>query len=313
MLHWRFWALICTLLSVTGCGTGVKVHNNLGPEVVTDLTDIVLDTKNIQCSSLGGKRVFTSFDSVQEDPEYREDINLFSGKLIKSKYEGSIEEHFKTAVDRILTDQCGAAIAAEAEDSDLVLRGHINRYYTQVLDYEKNGDESFFGPVDKEMTFDMKLSTILKVSSELNGEEYYYDHLVSMNKQVQYLKDQKAYFVIGFVADEAWTERYTIDYDDSYTLASGVTVNAIDTAMVVIMVPTIEINGHIDLYDPATLEVRTRIDLMTDDYDTVWTGRIQDDIKKEYIQLYGVPSGHLVILMYDYIKRTLERLANESV
>lgn len=304
--------LILTFI-LSGCSSNANYLkiDSLNSKNVTSTTDKVFKINNIKCDALRGKKVFASFENDQIKNDAFEDINIMTGDLIKKIYDGDINKDFETAFDRIIENHCNAIVTKNPANSDLSIKVNIKKYYSQVLDYKKSGDKTMWGMADKKMSITMSTSTVLNIDTTANNHKYYYDHLINFKNECEMIKDFIAYYVIGANVKFYNTQKFILNYDDLITIATGVVANTARMDAFIIPVTSQDISGHLDIYDPQTSNIDQKIKITTEDYDTIFTGRLNNSTKKEYIKLYGFQSGHLAILMYDYFKKTIERLNDD--
>jgi len=235
-------------------------------------------------------------------------------KIQKIKYEGNIGEDIKRQLDRVLNECCGSEIVNDKAQADITINADVEKYYSQILDLKKKGDESLAGiSGEKDVDVKVKWSSILSISNRINNdtEDWKYNHLLSLTYKETSKVSRGGVFLVNFKRNDMKAQSFIVDYDDEYTLATGSLVRTISrrTLGPFMVKPSIDIKGNLDIYDIDTMVIKKHLTIEEWDFDKTRGG--EKALKKEkqaYFDLYGSTPGNLKYLIYDYIKELIYKI-----
>lgn len=305
---------------ITGCATThsflvtrcpITVVTKFDASQFDSITDEIMELNRLECNNLKNKKIFTSFSVSQKEKDFLEDYDFSKGEVKKIEYDGNIGEDIKRKLDKVLTNCCGSEIVNDKAQADITINADVEKYYSQVLDLKKKGDDSFVGlSGEKRMNFRAKLSTVLSIinSFENDSDDWKYNHLLSLTKNRVEKVNRSGVLYVNFRMDFLDSYGFIVDYDDEYTIATGTLVSSIAQGSVGVFNtrPRCEYSGNIDIYDVDTMEVKKRVTL--DEWDVDARTRQIEKKKEQYFDIYSLTPGNLKYLIYDYIKQLIGKL-----
>ena len=281
------------------------------------VTDQIAELDRLECINLRNKKIFTNFTVSQQKEYFLEDFDLSEGKVKKIKYEGDIGEDIKRQLDRVLINCCGSVIENEKAQADITINADVEKYYSQVLDYKKKGDESLAG-ISGEKGIDVKgkASSILSITNRINNdnEDWKYNHLLSLTRTRTTKVNRSGVFLVKTKRELMVADGFIVDYDDEYTLVTGSVVSTTcnRTLGPFMVKPSFDIKGNLDIYDIDRMTIKKHLTLEECDFEKKWSGTVMKKEKKAYFDLYGSTNGNLQYLIYDYIKELIYKINREK-
>ncbi|WP_319467006.1 hypothetical protein [uncultured Trichococcus sp.] len=302
----RVAASLLLILMLAGCAS--KFNGDIIDEKRCDTIQGIMGYETLSENNFPYKKIYCDFEKAGE--MVVEEMNTTNRKLtkieIKEKELEDIEKVFKEA----LQDICPECVAKSEKEADIIIKSKIIRFVGHVKDFEISGDESaFFSGGDRRIK--LEYQSALTIETDIAGKASYFDHIVDLDLDMKF-HVEKMYAVLAANTKMRNTSEFVTKYD-SIPLATGAIIVAQEMgSFFAVPVMSNEMSGYVDIYDLSRLEVARHLDLATGDIDWWWTGRIQEDAKKEMIDLYSSGVGNLRYLIYDYIKNLLEEMRDAS-
>jgi len=302
-------AILIVLVWLTGCVPKIVVPTRFDSQQLNPKLDKILEIDKMDCGMLREKKIFTSFTANMPSKEFLETIAFPEQKVKKYKYTGNLAEDIKKKLDSVLTNHCGAKIANTIDDSDIALNGAIEKFYSQILEYQKEGDESLAGWGEKQMNFKLRASTVMSIINKFGNSDnnWKYEHLLTLNINKN-TKLKKSYYVVASKLHVLITFKNRLDYDDDITIAleSGVISTSQTFSIIPIPLPPgIDEKLKIEIYDVNTRNLKEEIMLNKEDFDGL--GRLKNP-EKDIEGLYFSTPGNFKILIYNYVKEIISKL-----
>lgn len=297
---------VCLLMLFIFAGCAPKFKGDIIDENRCDTIQGIMNYEEIAQGEHVHKKIYCDFEKSGE--MVVEDMNNQSLKKIQIE-EKEIED-IEAVFNNALYDICPNCVATSAKDADIVIKAKIIRFIGHIKNYETSGDEdAFFSGGNRRMQ--LNYQSALTIETDIAGKESYYDHIIDLELDRKW-NVEKMYAVVAANTAIRITTEFVTKYD-SMPLATGAVIIGQEVGSY-FAVPIIsnEMSGYIDIYDSSSLEVNRHLDLSTGDIDWWWTGKIEEDTKKEMIDLYSSGIGGLRFLVYDYIKTILKEVGNVS-
>ena len=298
----------CLLLVMMFAGCAPKFNGDIIDKKRCDTIQGIMKYEEVAEENNIQKKIYCDFQNAGE--MIVENMNMTNHKLkiidIKENEIKDIEGIFNDA----LNDLCPECVAPTENDADVVIKAKIIRLVGHVKNFEVTGDEnSAFTGGDKR--FKLEYQSALTIDTDIAGKGSYYDHIIDLDLDMK-LHIEKMYAVLAANTKMKKTSEFVTKYD-SIPLATGAIIIGQEMgSYFAVPVMSNEMSGYVDIYDLSSLEVDRHVDLSTGDIDWWWTGQIEEDAKKEMLDLYSSGVGNLRYLIYDYIKNLLEEVNNAS-
>ena len=298
-----FALIILATLILSGCSMHINVPTKYDLTQLNDTIDKLTEIDQIKCDGLKNKRISTIFIQNVKTEYFCEEVTFPEQQIIKFKYDGEIASDIKNKLDDVLKRYCNATIVKNTENPDILINATIDRFYSQILDYKKEGDESslgMFSSGETEKKFKRKSGSVLTARNSINnGEEWKYDHMLSLKKDFV-SKVKKVYSGIFMQQDMVMTKTIKIDYDDEVTLATYIGAYSMAMGHAYPVVPGMDLGIKIDIYDINTMALKKQI-RWTKETATIAEERL-------YLNTYFSAAGNLELLIYDYIKEIINKV-----
>lgn len=314
---------------ITGCAT-TRIVTKFDVSQLNSAMDGLMELGQCECRNLKNKRIFLNFVVSQKEEYFLETSSLSSNKIKKHKYQGSIAKDIERKLAEALRQYCGAEIVNEKEQADITINTDIEKYYSQILQWTRDG--SIIAPggliqTGKEVSelSKVNISTILSINNTIkfnNYTDYWkYNHLIALRKKIW-----RRAKVVGIVTlarrDDTTATTFMVDYDNECTLATGEFVHSVtfSAAFIIITPPIADMEGILDIYDIDTMKVKKHLTFKRGDFD-LYSGFVPREVtsgipamldnenpKKVYVELFLSAPGHLKYLIYDYIKQVIDKI-----
>ena len=177
-------SIIVILFCYAGCAKNIVTKFN--NDQFDILTDKIAGLDQIKCNNLKNKTIFTNFNVNQQSKYFLEGFDISENRVNKIEYDGDIGQDIKIKLDKVLYEHCGAQVVNDKSQADIIINANVEKYYSQILDLIKKGDDSFVGVSgEKSMDINFKMSSILSINTRINNdnEDFRYNHFGSIKQK----------------------------------------------------------------------------------------------------------------------------------
>lgn len=307
-----FLAVVIIFSFLTSSCTTIRPVTKYDSSQFDALTDDIMELDWLKCGNLANKSVFIDFTVSQEGEYFLEDFDFSKGAVKKIKYEGNIGLDIKRKLEEVISHYCGAEIVQQKNQADISINVDIRKYYSEILETEKKGDDSLAGlNVEKGMDLSFKAATIFSTITTIDDtEDWKYNHLLSLKSNIHIKRRGSGMIFVNARNDITRSQNFIVDYDNEYTLAKGAIAFSYSEGSFLILPtrPKWDIKGKLDLYDIDAMKIKKQLTVDESDFDTRGLARVMKKEKKEYFDLYSSTPGNLKYLIYDYIKELVYRV-----
>jgi len=316
---------LVSLLLLTGCagqyvriqpapGIGLNDYSTVSKALEADMPD---------CTHLRGIRFHTSFTSdldhyrfleTKDAPSYRiisnineKDMYPYFNRPMASLYQRDLAGDISALIGHILVSQCGAVIVDDPGSADVAVVGSIKKFHSQIIEKTDVVDD---GWNRNGSSMHMKISSVFYVNSKVNGEDWTYEELLSIDHKNWLKADRsKNTILLGGVREEEFATDIKTYLHKEFLLSQYSQASTWKHVKVILFHSrSTSMNNTFKIYnddDGSLIKEFKNIDhnqRRTSDY----------ALYNQYRRLYTTGTGNLLYLVNDYTKRLIDRVSDEA-
>lgn len=287
------------LIMLFGCGLSRAPRYT--EEDFSEITDNLLKVDTVQCNAVQGSKIYVDMSFSNKGNFEWQDGNLMTGKIIKGRMKDKVADTLAAEAGKFLNRRCNAEIVKSKSASDVAIEVEVEDFFFNV---EKFDLENGFVPLAGG-DINSNIEYMLGLNANVNiNDEYKYafakglDCVGDVNAKIKVI-----YLVLAMNRDVDLTKEFSIEYTDGTPVADSIIVQKQNHSQLgFIPVLVNDWAGKVSVYDTKTLQVDNEFDFSDEDSWSTWSGKITDEVKAKVVEMYTLPKGMGMILIYDLMK-----------